>query len=90
MMSGPQLRGGVSFLDFLPQSTFINNSEFLNYPNGTTNTLFYPVLFAAGDGRNQSIGGSDLNTTFLKKKEINSFYFYKVSYYVFLMYINGN
>lgn len=72
-MSGVQLRGGVSFLDLIPQTTFINSSEFLGYQNGSS--VLYPVLLSA-DGRNSS----DFNGTFLQKKEFNSFYFYKVSF----------
>lgn len=78
-MSGIQLRQGVSFLDFLPQSTFINNSEFSSYQNGSSpSTFFYPVLLPSSDGRNQTLGGTDVNNTILQKREINSFYFYKV------------
>lgn len=77
MMSGSQLRRGVSFLEFLPQSTFVNGSEFLNYQNGSSPLLF-PVLLGPSDAKIQNFS-NDLNSTFLQKKEINSFYFYKVS-----------
>lgn len=78
MMSGNQLTRGVSFLDFLPQTNFVNASEYLGYQNGSS-TVRFPVLLASSDTRNQSFGGSDINSTFLQKKGINSFYFYKVS-----------
>lgn len=80
MMSGNQLTRGVSFLDFLPQAPFVNSSDFLSYQNGSSaGTIHFPVLLASSDARNQSYVGSDMNNTFLQKKEINSFYFYKVS-----------
>lgn len=83
IMSGNQLARGVSFLDFLPQTAFVNTSEFLSYQNGSSSasTIRFPVLLASSDARNQSFVGSDMNNTFLQKKEINSFYFYKVSQY---------
>lgn len=78
-MSGSQLKVAVPFLDFISQSAYGNGSNILNNQNGSTeNTLFYPILFSQIDGRNQSFGGSEFNGTYLHKKEINSFYFYKV------------
>lgn len=84
MMSGAQLTRGVSFLDILPQTPFLNSSEFLISQNGS-NVAHYPVLLGVSDARNQSFPGTELNTTVLKKNEFNSFYFYKVSRYFSLI-----
>lgn len=72
MMSSSQLRHSVPFIEFLRA----NGSEFFGYQDVTT--VVYPILTT--DGRDFNVEEINGNGNYTQKKEINSFYFYKVSF----------
>ncbi|KAG5869253.1 hypothetical protein JTB14_017078 [Gonioctena quinquepunctata] len=75
-MSGsplPEVRQSALFLDFISPS----DNDMLAYQESTTN--MYPLLLLPTNGSNHSLGYGEVNGTYPQKREINSFYFYKVS-----------